>query len=235
MLKAVIIEDSRLARLELSEQLKAFPEVELLGEAENVEAGLELINDVKPNVLFLDIHMPQQTGFDLLEQLHFEPLVIFTTAYEEHALRSFDYETVDYLLKPIVASRLKQSIDRAVKRMQRNEPEQLGYDSQFYVKDGQKNWFIKLNQVSLFESIGNYTRIHFDNEKAMLYKSLTSIEKRLPNTHFFRANRHQLINLTCIDSIETNVGGSIELRLTSGEQVEVSRRQTSAFKNQWSL
>lgn len=231
----MIVEDSRLARLELSEQLKSFPYIELVGEAENVEAGVSLINEHRPDVVFLDIHMPKQTGFDLLEQLHYEPLIIFTTAYEEHALKSFEYETVDYLLKPIIAKRLKQAIERAKNRLCSNEPQVMGYTSQFYLKEGQKNWFITLSQVSLFESIGNYTRIHLIDNKVMMYKSLTSLEKRLPTANFFRANRHQIVNLANITQIETNVGGALELTLTSDVKVEVSRRQSSVFKSRWSL
>lgn len=234
-MKAVIVEDSRLARLELKEQLKHFNDIEVVAEAENVAAGLELIHALKPDLLFLDIHMPQQTGFDLLEQITYEPMVIFTTAFSEHAYKSFEYDTVDYLLKPIVLKRLTQAVEKARYRLTLNQPSVMDKESKFFVKDGQKNWFVRLEQVRLFESIGNYCRIHFDDAKPMVYKSLSALEKRLPDKSFFRANRNQIINVEFIESIDTNVGGSIEIILIDGSRVDVSRRQTAAFKDRWGL
>lgn len=238
-MKVIVVEDSRLARLELTEQLKSYADIELMAEAENVPQALDLINQYKPDVIFLDIHMPKQTGFDLLEQLVSPPMVIFTTAYCEHAVKSFEYETVDYLLKPIVAKRLGLAIDKARAKLAAKDDltrsDILAPQSRFYVNDGDNTWFTQLNQVYLFESLGNYTRIYFDENKPMVYKSLNRLEARLPAQVFFRANRHQIINVNFITSIATNVGASIEITLNKQTKVEVSRRQTTAFKKLWSL
>lgn len=234
-MKAIVVEDSRLARLELTEQLKQYQDIILVGEAENVPQALSLIKQNQPDLIFLDIHMPKQTGFDLLEQLDFCPMVIFTTAFSEHAVKSFEYDTVDYLLKPITEKRLKQAVDKARARFKAQQPDVLTPDSQFYLKDGDRDWFIQLNQVSLFESVGNYCKIHFDDAKPMIYKSLNMLETRLPSQMFFRANRNQIINITHIKNIASNVGASIEIQLHDNSRIEVSRRQTSAFKKLWSL
>jgi len=234
-MKAIVVEDSRLARLELTEQLKSHHDIELIGEAENVPEALNLIKQNKPDLIFLDIHMPKQTGFDLLEQLDFTPMVIFTTAFSEHAIKSFEYDVVDYLLKPITTKRLNKAIEKARLKFNLSKPDTLDIQSQFYVKDGNTTWFIKLSEVSLFESMGNYTRIHFNDAKPMIYKSLSLLETRLPKQLFFRVNRNQIINVNRITGIESNVGASIEISLDNDTCVEVSRRQTAEFKKIWSL
>ena len=234
-MNVIVVEDSRLARLELTEQLKDYPDITLLGQAENVSQALALMKENKPDVIFLDIHMPKQTGFELLELLYFTPLVIFTTAFSEHALKSFDYEVVDYLLKPITSKRLNQAIKKARLQYELTQPESLDADSSFYVNDGDNSRFIKLDQVLLFESLGNYTRIHIAQAKPMIYKSLNRLEQRLPKRMFFRVNRHQIINVNHISNIATNVGANIEITINNDLSVEVSRRQSTAFKKLWSL
>lgn len=234
-MKALIVEDSRLARVELKEQLKAHSFIELVGEAENVPQALELIAQHQPELLFLDIHMPKQTGFDLIEQLNYQPQIIFTTAYSEFAAQSFDVDATDYLLKPITAKRLQQAINKLNINTSEQRTSALTLESAFFVKDRDQSWFIKLNQVTLFESIGNYTRVYFNNQKPMIYKALSAIEKRLPEAHFFRASRNFIINVNAINNIEHNVGNSIEITLNNAMRVEVSRRQTAAFKKRWSL
>lgn len=234
-MKALIVEDSRLARVELKEQLKAHPFIELIGEAENVPQALELIAQHQPELLFLDIHMPEQTGFDLIEQLNYQPQIIFTTAYSEFAAQSFDVDATDYLLKPITAKRLQQAINKLNINTSKQSTSPLTLESAFFVKERDQSWFIKLNQVTLFESIGNYTRVYFNDQKPMIYKALSAIEKRLPEAHFFRASRNFIINVNAINNIEHNVGNSIEITLNNAMRVEVSRRQTATFKKRWSL
>mgnify|MGYP001069880994 FL=1 len=234
-MKVILIDDSRLARLELKEQLKSHQDIEVLGEASNVPEALSLIHSLSPDLIFLDIHMPQQSGFQLLEQLDQHPLLIFTTAYSEYAINSFEYDTVDYLLKPIVAKRLNKALDRARQQLETPEIEPLQPDSRIYVKEGDKNWFIQLNEVIFFESIGNYTRLHLSEAKPMVYKSLSQLEKRLPAQMFFRANRHQILNVSCISNIEVNVGSTFEVTLEQALRIEVSRRQSALFKKLWSI
>ncbi len=248
-MRALIVEDSRLARNELKRLLEAFPKIELLGEAENAEQALELIPKLKPDLIFLDIQMPGKNGFELLEKLDNAPHVIFTTAYDQYALKAFDYNALDYLQKPIQEARLAAAIEKVAQTLrnsseQREDPEQakrvegqapLSLDSQVFVKDGERCWFVKLAEIRLLEIDGSYTRIHFSEHKPMIPKTLNQLEARLDPNVFFRANRQQIVNLNAIASIEPWFSGGLKLTLSDGEEVEISRRQASKFKDLTSL
>lgn len=235
-MNVVIVEDSRLARLELKEQLKQLSDINVLGEADNGEQGIALIEQHQPELVFLDINLPGIDGFTMLEQLNFVPQVIFTTAYDQYAVKSFEVNALDYLLKPITLERLQQALLKA--RQQINHPEtsdKLQADSRFFVKDGEQCWLVTLQQVQLFESIGNYTRLYFDQHKPMIYKSLSQIEKRLPEHGFFRANRSELINMHYVREVEQALNGNLLISLQNGKIIELSRRQASEFKKRLSL
>ncbi len=235
-MKILVVEDSRLARVELKQQLSTISNIQLLGECENIDQAQSAIEQEFPDVLLLDINMPGGSGFELLEKLEKVPLVIFTTAYSEYAVKSFEYDALDYLLKPITESRLTHALEKAKLRLEEMEKQDssLNNDSQFFVKDGDKFWFIKLRQVQLFESVGNYTKVYFEEGSPLIYKALGKIEQRLPE-HFFRANRSQIINIHSIKNIESSVGGAIVITLISEQEVELSRRQSSLFKSKWGL
>ena len=204
-LKAVIVEDSRLARNELKELIKTHQEIELLGEAENVDDGFKLINETKPDLLFLDINMPEKDGFELLEMLDDVPITIFTTAFDEYAIKSFEYNAFDYLLKPINQKRFSKSIEKVIENATKDpeikisedesKEDVLNLDKQIFIKDGEKCWLVKIQDITLFEIVGNYTRVFFENNKPLIYKSLAQIEEKLPSEVFFRANRQQIINI----------------------------------------
>lgn len=240
-LKAVIVEDSRLARNELKELLKAHPEIELLGEAENVDEGFKLINETNPDLLFLDINMPEKDGFDLLEMLDEVPTTIFTTAFDEYAIKSFEYNAFDYLLKPINQIRFSQSIEKVLANTSQNTTSELknedvfSLDKQIFIKDGEKCWLVKIQDISMFEIVGNYTRVFFENNKPLIYKSLAQIEEKLPEDVFFRANRQQIINITHVKEVITWFNGKFKIEMNSGEEIEISRRQSSIFKDKLSL
>lgn len=240
-LKAVIVEDSRLARNELKELFKAHKEIELLGEAENVDDGFKLINEVKPDLLFLDINMPEKDGFELLEMLDEVPITIFTTAFDEYAIKSFEYNAFDYLLKPINQKRFSSSIDKVVESAS-NIPEPktssentLSLEKQIFIKDGEKCWLVKIQDISMFEIVGNYTRVFFENNKPLIYKSLIQIEEKLPNDVFFRANRQQIININHVKKVVSWFNGKLKIEMKSGEEIEISRRQSYLFKEQLSF
>ncbi|MCP4439064.1 MAG: response regulator [Aureispira sp.] len=238
---ALIIEDSRLARVELKNMLKGHSNIDLLGEAANAEEGLELINKHHPDLLFLDINMPGKNGFELLELLDEVPLVIFTTAYDEYAIKAFEYNTLDYLLKPISKERLGKAIDKVEQQLktekeeEETKEEKLTNSSRIFVKDGEECWLVRLEQIRRFESVGNYTRVFFDENKPLIHKSLNKIEERLDATQFFRANRQQIINLKYIKDINTWFSGNLKVTMQDGEDVEISRRQSAKFKNLLSL
>lgn len=241
-MRTIIADDERLARNELKRLLEQFPAIELIAEAENGEEALEKINSLRPDLVFLDIQMPGKSGFEVLENLEegLEPEIIFTTAFDDFALKAFDFGAADYLLKPIEPARLEQAIRKLEDDPTEDDREKIAQrifseDDQVFVKDGNKYWFIRLNTVRLFESIGNYVRIHFNQHKPLILRSLNSLEERLDPNVFFRANRKHIINLRMIDSIEPYFSGGILVKLNGGEKVEVSRRQAVRFKELLSL
>ena len=240
-MNVVIVEDSRLARLELKEQLKTFSDIALVGEAENAEQGIALIEQQQPDLLLLDINLPGMDGFAMLEQLSDVPQVIFTTAYDQYAVKSFEVNALDYLLKPITLERLQQALAKARQHHHSTDnhssdnQSKLQASSRFFVKDGEQCWLVTLQQVQLFESIGNYTRLYFDQHKPMIYKSLAQIEKRLPEQGFFRANRSELINMDYVREVELALNGNLMISLANGKIIELSRRQATEFKKRLSL
>ncbi|MBQ4914085.1 response regulator transcription factor [Maribacter sp. MMG018] len=240
-IKAVIVEDSRLARNELRELIKKHARLQVVGEAENVDDAYALIRETQPQLLFLDINMPEKDGFELLEMLDQIPITIFTTAFDEYAIKSFEYNALDYLLKPINERRFAQAIEKVEQKLnsQKEEPisenRHLTGNSQIFIKDGEKCWLIKIGDISHFEIVGNYTRVFFQDEKPMLYKSLNQIEEKLPQKYFFRANRQQIINTNYIVDVVPWFNGKLKLTMTNGDEIEVSRRQSYLFKDKMSL
>src|SRR6185312_14016735 len=240
MLKVILIDDERLARSELKRLLQEFPDVEIIGEAANADEAIEKIEALNPDLIFLDIQMPGKTGFDMLTQLEKAPHVIFVTAYDEYALKAFDVNALDYLMKPVEPKRLA---DALLKVKQKDEEEMLSYNNrgilgehdQVFVKDGERCWFVKLSDVRLFESVGNYAKVFFGPNKPLILKSLNALEERLDEKVFFRANRKHIINLRKIEKIEPYYNGGLLLDLIGCEKIEVSRRQAVKFKEMMSL
>ena len=239
-MKAIIIDDERLARVELKRLLTPFKEVNIIGEAVNVEDALKKISELNPDLIFLDIQMPGKNGFELLEELDSVPKVVFTTAYDEYALKAFEYNALDYLLKPIEPKRLEETIKKIIET---NKKEQISDEAQsvltesdqVFVKDGEKCWFVKLTDVRLFESEGNYVRLYFDDNKPLILRTLNYLDERLDSRSFFRANRKHIINLKWIDNIEPWLNGGLLVKLKGGMKIEVSRRQAIKFKDKLSL
>ncbi|WP_268122472.1 LytR/AlgR family response regulator transcription factor [Roseivirga pacifica] len=234
-MKALIIDDSNLARQELKHLLKNFNQVQIIGEAENAQSALELIEEKKPELLFLDIQMPDKDGFELLEELIDVPEVIFTTAFNQYAMKAFDHNALDYLQKPIKEERLSLALERAEEKIRLREQQAegsktLGIDKQVFVKDGEQCWFVDLADIHLMEIMGSYTRIFFNEQQPMIPRSLNYMESRLDPEVFFRANRQQIINLKYIVRIEPWFSGTLKVYLKTGEEIEVSRRQSIRFR-----
>lgn len=239
MIKCIIVDDERLARNELKKILTAFPEIEVIEEAVNVQDALEKIDTLQPQLIFLDIQMPgNKTGFDLLDLLEYTPKVVFTTAYNEFALKAFEFNALDYLLKPIETKRLSEAIEKVKKTIEtetHTQKNSLGVNDQVFVKDGERCWFVKLGEVRLFESVGNYARVFFGTNRPLILKSLNSLEDRLDGKVFFRANRKHIINLQMITKIDNQYNGGLKVTLSGGEEIEISRRQAVKFKDSMSL
>jgi two-component system LytT family response regulator len=241
-IKAIIIDDERLARNELKKLLLTHAEIEVVDEAANADEGIEKIELLHPDLIFLDIQMPGKNGFDLLMELEKPPRVIFTTAYDEYAIKAFEVNALDYLLKPIEPRRLGEALQKLQAEMLKDNPAlaqsnrgPLTELDQVFVKDGERCWFVKLGEIRLFESVGNYAKVYFGTNKPLILKSLNALEERLDDRMFFRANRKHIINLRWIEKIEPYFNGGLLVELKGGEKVEVSRRQTVKFKEMMSL
>jgi len=234
-MKAMIIDDEPPARRELRRLLNEFAWVEVVGEAGNVDQAEEMIGSLAPDLLFLDIQMPGGSGFDLLTRLEDVPQVIFTTAYDQHALRAFEVDALDYLLKPIDPARLAEALGRAKSAQAARTPQQGAVLEQIFVRDGSRCWFVPLREVRLLTSEGNYIRLSWSKEKPLLGRALAALERRLDPNRFFRANRQQIINLDFIENVELGVNGRLHAQLRDGPEVEISRRQARVFKVKMSI
>jgi two-component system LytT family response regulator len=231
-MKALIVDDEPLARRELRRLLAAIHGMEIVGEAGNIDEARASIEELAPEVVFLDIQMPGGSGFDLLAQLELVPRVIFTTAYDQYAVKAFDVNALDYLLKPIEPARLAA----ALRKLQGVAPLSAGPAlpegplEQLFVRDGHRCWFVPLREVSLINSEGNYVRLHWGRERPLLGRSLAALEQKLDPRRFFRANRRQLVNLGHIEQVELGEGGRLHVSLRDGPEIEISRRQARLFR-----
>jgi two-component system LytT family response regulator len=238
-IKTIIVDDERLAREGLKNLLTDFPEIDIIGEASNADEAIDIIEKLKPQLLFLDIEMPEKNGFVLLEELIDTPCVIFTTAYNEFAIKAFEVNALDYLLKPIQTERLRDAVARVKKEIADITADQLknrlDEKDQVFIRDGEKCWFVKLEDIRLIESAGNYAKIYFDKYHPLIHKTLNALDERLTPSMFFRANRQQIINLRYIDKIEPFFNSGFIIYMKDGKKVEVSRRQSVKFKEMMSL
>ncbi|MGY3265788.1 LytR/AlgR family response regulator transcription factor [Lysobacter sp. HA35] len=237
-LRILIVDDTRLARQELRTLLAAIGDVECVGEADDVPAAREAIARLAPDVLLLDIQMPSGTGFDVLDGLDPAPQVIFTTAYDHYAVRGFEANALDYLLKPVQADRLAAAITKAraaQPNVVRDAGKTLHAEDQVFLRDGDRCWFVQLGQISRIEVDGNYATVFFRNEHAMLGRSLATLESRLDPAVFFRANRNTLVNLRMVQAIDLSVGDGYTLTMKDGAEVDVSRRQARELRERLAL
>ena len=224
--KTILVEDERLAREELKSLLKDYLEIDIIGEAKNGEEGIALIKEQKPDLVFLDINMPGMNGFEMLKHLEEIPRVVFVTAYDEYALKAFEVNALDYILKPVDPERLREAIQKLSSEDDFVSAESTGIarkdrfltvNDRVFIKDGEKCWFVELNKVRMLESDGNYVKVYFDNFRPLILRSLNSFEERLDPEHFFRANRKFIINLQWVSSIENWFNGGLQVELREGE------------------
>tara|TARA_R110000744_G_scaffold208401_1_gene327057 strand:+ start:28669 stop:29391 length:723 start_codon:yes stop_codon:yes gene_type:complete len=232
--KTIIIDDERLAREEVKRALKGNPEFEIIGEASHADEAREMIESTLPDIIFLDIHMPGKSGFDLLEELTTVPEVVFTTAYDQYAVKAFELNALDYLVKPLREERFAKTIEKVRAELVRKEEiktDVLPMHRKIFIKDGENCYFIPLSDIHFIESLDNYARLYFGNQKAMIKRSLNLLEDKLDSTVFFRANRSQIINTYYIKEIHPHFNNKLHITLTTGEKIEVSSRQSVKFKN----
>lgn len=236
--KTLIIDDERLAREEVKRALKPHQEFHVVGEASHVDEAIKLIETEAPDIIFLDIHMPEKSGFDLLEELGTVPEVVFTTAYDQYAVKAFELNALDYLVKPLREERFAKTIEKVKQELLKKikaTPDVLPMHRKIFIKDGEACYFIPLSEIRYIESLENYARLYFGEQKAMIKRSLNLLEEKLDPTVFFRANRSQIINTHYIQEIHPHFNNRLQIKLTSGETIDVSSRQSVKFRNWNSL
>ncbi|WP_229207292.1 LytTR family DNA-binding domain-containing protein [Duganella sp. Root336D2] len=228
MMRILVVDDERLARAELRRLLASHPGVSIVGEAANAAEAALQIATLQPDLLLLDVQMPGGSGFDLLATLDEAPEVIFTTAFDQYALQAFEASALDYLMKPIEPQRLAAALERAAARLGLAPPPSAA-PRKLFIRDGERCWFVRLEDIRLFESEGNYTRLYFNGSAPLLARSLLQVEQRLDPQQFFRASRRHIVNLAAVQGVENGEGGALSLRI-AGMTVEVSRRRVAALK-----
>ena len=246
VLRTLIVDDERLARRELRRLLEPQEAVTVAGEAANADEAEAAIHENNLDLLLLDVQMPEDSGFDLLERLDAVPHVVFVTAYDEYAIRAFKVNALDYLVKPVEPERLEEAIETVQERATESRPQAVAADDeeprtplraedQVFVKDGERCWFVQLADVRLFEAAGNYTRLYFDDEEPLIHRSLSTLEDRLDPDRFFRASRQHILNLRWVDDVTPWSKDKLKATLSDGTEVELSRRRSRAFREQLSL
>jgi two-component system LytT family response regulator len=244
-MNALIVDDERLARQEMRRLLKPHADITVVGEAQHADEAEARLAELPVDLMFLDIKMPGATGFDLLERLDRVPLLIFTTAYDEHALRAFEVNAFDYLLKPVRADRLAAALDkvRAVWRASAaagagagvHDPRMRAVTDRVFLRDGERCVMATIGEIACFEAEGNYARVHVGGHRPLIRSAMATLEARLDPAVFFRASRRHLINVRLIEHVELAVDDSYTVRLRGGLVVPVSRRQSRKFRERLGL
>jgi two-component system LytT family response regulator len=248
-LRTLIVDDERLVRNEIRRMLDGHDAVEVVGEAADATEAEGAAQALDPDLLLLDVQMPDATGFDLLERLDEVPHVVFVTAYDEYAIRAFEVNALDYLVKPVEEERLAEALETVQERAALSEdaagpvpqpdtaggPEPLTVDDRVFVKDGRRCWFVRLGEVRLFEAAGNYTRLYFEGEEPLVHRSLRSLEERLEPARFFRASRQHILNLEWVEDINRRPNGTLLAHLPDEKTVEFSHRRSRTFQDEMGL
>lgn len=235
---AIIVDDERLARKELRSLLANFDEISVIGEAEDLSETVDLIESQKPDVVFLDIHLSNENGFDLLEKVEKKFKLIFVTAFDEFAIRAFEINALDYLLKPVNPERLATAIERLFKNEEpkaQSELRKLEIDDRLFLEINERSCFLQISEISHISASGDYTEIFMtDGKKSLVEKPLREWEERLPEKHFTRIHRSTIININQIEKIETLFNRTMEVRLGKfGETFPVSRRYTVKLREKF--
>lgn len=240
-MRVLLVDDEPRARRELARILSAHPDVEVVGEAEDVPSAVAALQQLQPDLLFLDVQMPGGNGFDLLAKLDHAPAVIFCTAFDQHAVKAFEVNALDYILKPLDPARVAEALGRvrsslaAAPKPAENRESRLQRHHRVFVRDGERCWFVRIADVEAFESVGNYAKLYLPDARPIILRSLNALDDRLDPELFFRASRQFIINLEAIMSVEPWFGDSLRVVLKSGLAVELSRRQAIAFRERLSL
>lgn len=234
MLKAIIVDDEAPARSELRFMLEEIGGVEVVSEAANVRIALEALKDTGADVMFLDINMPGVTGVQLAEalgRLKHPPAIVFVTAYGEHALKAFEVNAVDYLMKPVEADRLRQAVSRIVPATEVAGGASAPKVERITVEKGGRKLLVPVDEIHFIMAKDDYSYIHAGPERYLSTVSLAQLEARLEPHGFFRVHRRYLVNLARVSEVTPMYGGTLLLTLEGQEEsIPVSRRRVSSLK-----
>ncbi|MFZ2906304.1 MAG: LytTR family DNA-binding domain-containing protein [Cyclobacteriaceae bacterium] len=238
----LIVDDEQLARELLREYIEHVPELAVIGEASKGKDAVELIDNLKPDLVFLDVQMPGMTGFDVLDEIEHDPFVIFTTAYDQYAIKAFEKNAVDYLLKPLDQERFKLAIDRAVNRMkleQNNVGELLrslktehktSYDSHLFVQKSEKLLNLPVEEIMFLEASGDYTILTTKGDQFVSSSGIGKLEEILNPETFIRVHRSTIININFLKEIEKHFNGGMIVKMQSGKSFPVSRTYAKVIR-----
>jgi len=239
-IKVLVADDEPLARERLSGLLGQEPDIEVVGQARDGEEAVTAIHDDSPDLVFLDVQMPQMSGFDVIEAVGSDkmPLVIFVTAYDQHALKAFQVRALDYLLKPFDRERFRDALSRARKQLERDENGDLGRrllalvkdlrrdqpkSDRLVVKSGGRLFFLRTDEIDWVEAAGNYVRLHVGPGSHLLRETMNAIEGRLDPEKFFRIHRSRIVNMERIQELQPWLNGEYAVLLRTGTRLTLSR------------
>jgi two-component system LytT family response regulator len=234
-LKAIIVDDERLARVNLKKLLQPHPEIEIVGETGSCNGAIDLINMFNPQLIFLDIQLSGETGFDLLEMIDSSIKIIFVTAYDEYAMRAFEVNAIDYLLKPVNPERLKVSVERArnKEKEQKSAAKSYEYTDSIYVRlNNYASRFIKISSITFIEPVGNYSKIvTIEGKHCLVLKTLKQWQEELPDNNFVRIHRSSIVNTEHVEHIEKDSNDQHRAFLKNiDEPLDISRRYAKRLK-----
>lgn len=233
----IIIDDEKLARELLIEFLEPYTEIEIVAQCSNGKDAVEKINELKPQLIFLDVQMPGMDGFDVLENLDHRPFVIFTTAYDQYAIKAFDKSAIDYLLKPLDEDRFRLAVERASERIsaEENNVDELissikgsleageKYSTHLFVQKSEKLLNIEVKDIIHLEASGDYTVLTTKSDQFLSSSGIGKLEERLDPEVFIRIHRSSIINLNCLKEIEKHFNGGLIVKMENGKSFPVSR------------
>lgn len=238
----LIIDDEQLARELLKEYIENIPELTIIGEADKGKDAVELIDKMKPDLIFLDVQMPGMTGFDVLDDIEHDPFVIFTTAYDQYAIKAFEKSAIDYLLKPLDQERFKLAVEKAVSRMkleQNNVGELLrsmktdsktSYDSHIFVQKSEKLLNLPVEEIMFLEASGDYTILTTKNDQFVSSSGIGKLEEILNPETFIRVHRSTIININYLKEIEKHFNGGMIVKMQTGKSFPVSRTYAKVIR-----
>lgn len=246
-IKTIIVDDEPLARERIRELIKFDSEIEIVGECSNGEEAVEKINEINPDLIFLDIQMPKLSGFEVIANLNRIPAVIFVTAYDKYAIRAFELKVLDYLLKPFDKERFFSALNRAKEKLLSLNDNQItdkidsllkyleekkeGFIERFVIKSSGRIYFVSVEEIDWFEADGNYVILHIGNKTELIRDTIKNIESKLDQKKFVRVHRSSIIRINSIKELIPWFGNEYKIKLKNGNELLTGKKYKSNINN----